>query len=218
MRNVIIAGFLALLTGATASAQSDNSQEDAVAAMETCRSISVVEVRQACMIAAANVLDRLSTTNGPSVSETVTAPPANSGTIQQTAADLEIKRNRLEAERIALEAEKEEIQRQRIELAKVDEVEKTERSGLSRFSPFSTERSPKIIPVTIVKITVNRRKLHRFFTSDGDVLTQSDVSQKLYAPSALPAQAKVTRSFSGARWLAFDERPKRGLKIILPED
>lgn len=214
MRSVIVAILMSAALGVTATAQT-NERQEAEAAMETCRSIAVAEVRQACMGAATSVLARLSRDR--------TEPPSSSAadaeSIQQATANLEAERIRLETERRALAAEKEQIEQQRLELAELEEdAEESTKRDLSRFSPFSLERTrpPKIIPVSIVKITVDRRKIHRFFTSDGDILTQSHNDQKLHAPSSLPAAAKVVRSLSGARWLEFDERPNRRLKISLP--
>ena len=140
---------------------------------------------------------------------------------QQNAAALATKEaERLTAERAALEAEREEIERKRTELAELEKESNTagreRRSFVSALSPFSNERPPAETSITVVKITKNKQNVHKFFTSDGDVLIQADTSRNLRPPSSLPAEAIVHRTTLGAKWIAFAERPKRRLKVKLP--
>jgi len=201
MRHLVATSLLVLVLGSTASAQTDK-RDEALAAMEACRGISIAEVRLACMDAAGSILDEI--TSAPN--ENITKAPDN----------LEIERQRLDAERAALEVEREAIEKKRVELAELEETETKAKRRFSPLAPFTGDETPEEIAVTIVKITINKRDIHKFHTSDGDILTQTEVVQTLHPPSSLPAAATIKRSRVGSKWLVFDERPNRRLKVSLP--
>ena len=215
MYRLTITGLLAIAVCATSSAQTDK-RDEALEAMQACQQIHLAEVRLACVDAASKVLNRLES----NIAQPVIPAPGASGqdkSITQATADLEADRARLNAERAALEAEKAVIEKKRSELAELENVEQPKPRRFSALSAFTGEARASEAPVTIVKITRNRRNIHKFHTSDGDILTQSEVNQNLYPPSSLPAAATIKRSRFGAKWLSFDERPNRGLKVKLPE-
>lgn len=227
MRYLILGGLIAGLISGTATAQTDKRTE-ALNAMEACRGISIAEVRLACLDAAASILDEIDASTPqattpdqpvlpqPAPPQPVLEQPQAQNNLEQAAANIEAERQRLDAERASLEAEREAIEKRRIELAELEEKEKAEQRRFSPLAPFTGASQPKEIPVTIVKITINSRKQHKFYTSDGDTLTQSDLTQRLYAPSALPAKANVVRSLAGSKWIIFDELPNKRLKVSLP--
>ncbi len=235
----LLVGFTVISTPAVA-----DERDDALAAIQACRNIAADQVRLACLDAATNLLDSIDAAAARTAPQPA-APAINTeaeaiareraalaaerealaneraalarAAEESRTASAAVEAERLETERAALEAERAAIEAKRIELAEKEaEADAKTPRRFSLRTPFSSERLPPETPVTIVKITVNDQRVHKFYTSDGDLLIQSDTTRNLIPPSSLPAEAIVHRTTLGAKWLAFNERPKRRLKVKLP--
>lgn len=235
--------FMTLSPAMAQNTNSEDAREEALAAMEACRAIGADSVRLICMDAAAELLDSLDDTEASPAP--VPAPPVSGELTEQQLADeraalvaerealeaerreldlaraerdaLETERRALEvatAEREALDAERRELEVARAEVEASQQEINDPNARRRRF--FGAGDIPDELAVTITKITRNRRNIHKFHTTEGEILVQSDVSQRLTPPSALPASAIIKRATLGSKWLIFDERPDRRLKISLP--
>lgn len=229
MRPLIGLIILAMLPFTPASAQSSD-RDEALAAMQACRDISVDSVRLACMDAAAKILDGLEEATAPeprqtplpSTDQPVASTPATDQGIEQAAAELEAERARLSAERAALEAEKAAIEKERTELAELEETETTEkrerrRGGLLRaprgLGLFDGDDRPKRYETLVTRIVVNSRGRH-FFETEGGTTWRQVPPAALRPPSSLPAKVTIRRSASGARRLAFEEHPSNSYVVV----
>lgn len=254
MRHFSIAAILVIFAGVATPALADE-RDDALAALQACRSIAADTVRLACLDAATQLLDTLEATDkapeepaAPIIATPAPPPPvaqpAEPPAVSQADIEaLEREREALAAEREALARERAELDRRQAEqdrraaevagkeaerLAAEREALARERAALEaarieneRATEENTRRlsyslfgnNPKEIVVTIERITRNQERIHRFYTSDGEVVKQSDKGQFFRPPSSLPAQATIRRSASGSKWIVFDEHPKRRLKV-----
>lgn len=249
MRRLSIIAVLMIFSTMFTPATADD-REDALAAIQACRSIAADQVRLVCLDAATQLLDSLEEAAPSPVAPVppVSTAEADAAALAAERAQLAAEREalakeraelaraaeetqaaqaavlaaaeseRLEAERAALEVERAAIETRRAELEReeAEALANAPRRFSAPATPFSRNPPPAETPVTIVKITVNKQRVHKFFTSDGDVLIQEDTSRNLIPPSSLPAGAIIHRTALGAKWIAFDERPKRRLKVKLP--
>lgn len=217
MRTIIATCLFVIGIATSASAQTD-SKEDVLAAIETCRGISILEVRQACMNAADTVLKRLDqSATGPQSpqppirAETSPAPRA----IQQAELDLEAERAALAKERAELEEERAALEAKSDDASENERLGMLARLGLARNAENKNEEISATLTITRAKS--NRQRLYTLWTSDGDVLVQQSGGRSLRLPDTLPATATLERRTFGSKWITFTENPKRSYKVkVLP--
>lgn len=198
MRILIFLGMILTISisGAVANAQTPG-RDDVLKGIEQCGAISVDFMRAACLDAGNRFLE------GDTAA--ITSPVD------------------AEAERAALAQERAEIDKARAELdAKAQTQSANERLGLltrlglARNTEQDDENLAAII--TIERVTYNRKKIHRFFTSDGDIIIQDARSLSMRLPDTFPATATLEKRSLGSKWLTFTDIPNRTyrVKIIDP--
>lgn len=236
MRHFSIAAILLVFANMASPALADD-RDEAVAALQACRSIAANQVRLACMDAAIELLDSIETP--AEITPAPAPPPASPPPIAQAAPTAESEA--LERERLELAAEREALARERAELAAA-ETEKlaAEREALAKeraaletaqkeadepkkrggllsaprgLGLFDQDDRPDRFYTNVTRIIVNASGRHFFTTEDGTIWKQVP-PKPLKAPSSLPADVTIRRSASGSRRLAFEEHPRTSYVVV----
>lgn len=178
------------------------SREDVLKGIEECSSLSVEFMRTACLDAANRFLEETPPLN----SETPPAP------IPTETVNIEARRAALAKERAEIEQARAALEKQRSEQSENERRGVLARLGLARNANDDSNENLSA-SVTIERITFNKEKIHRFYTTDGDILLEDANNRRMVLPSSLPATAIVKSGFLGSKWLSFAEHPKRSYKI-----
>jgi hypothetical protein len=208
----LIIVFSVLLSGAAANAQAPG-RDDVLKSIEQCRAISVDFMRAACLDAGNRFLadDTAIITSAPSAIAPPPTPPSPSTSLQSPEAEVQ-------TARAALAKERAEIEQARAELdAKVQTQSANERLGLlSRLGlARNVEQDDENLAatITIERVTYNRKKIHRFYTSDGDIIVQDARSLRMRLPDTFPATATLEKRTLGSKWLTFTDIPGRTYRV-----
>ena len=212
MRLLTLSGLTLVMIGSDANAQTP-SRDQVLQGIEECKEISVDFMRTACLQAAEQFL--ANTTSEPERP----SEPAIVAEAPEQATD------GIAAERAALAKERAEIEQARAALeAENGKRSENERRGVLARLGLARNKQEKnkekiAATITIDRITYNKKKIHRFYTSDGDILLEDVDNLRMRLPSSLPATATFEQRFLGSKWITFTEHPKRSykVKIITPQ-
>lgn len=216
---LFLAATLAVFSGTPASAQ-EPSRSDVLQGIEECRAISIAFMRDACLDAANDFLQRNDETPAQSIStpEIALVPPATE--------PLENERADIELARAALAKERTEIEQARAVLAEQAQAQNEVRAENERLGLFArlglvgdgNKADEKIaVSLTIDRATRNRQNIYTFYTSDGDAIRQDRDALRMRLPKDFPATATLERRVFGSKWLTFSDRPGRSYKVKVLE-
>ena len=212
---LFLVATLAISSGTPASAQ-EPSRSDVLQGIEECRAISIEFMRDACLDAANDFLQRNDETPAPSISTPEIAPvPLATEAQENEKADIELARAALAKERTEIEQARavleEQAQAQNEIRAENERLGLLARLGLVGAGDKADEKIA--VNLTIERATHNRQNIYTFYTSEGDVIRQDRDTLRMRLPKDFPATATLERRIFGSKWLTFSDRPGRSYKV-----
>lgn len=207
--NLWSALILSLFLLPKAHSQTTPTLEDIQKSVEACKAVTVDVMRQACLEAASQFLENQN--SAPSAIAPPPKPPSPGTSLQSPEAEIQTARAALAKERAEIEQARAELDAKAQTRSANERLGLLSRLGLARNVEQDDENLAATI--TIERVTYNRKKIHRFYTSDGDIIVQDARSLRMRLPDTFPATATLEKRTLGSKWLTFTDIPGRTYRV-----